>query len=134
MEAFQQHPAIELAGMGDRLGHVVDAGQVYRYALALFAVNGLDHHRAMLVEKGQVIVGITGQLLRRHLQPGSAQGMLGQALVLAQVMVTALVRSLSDSRQRMRRPPRLRVNSPPAASSTCTSMPRRNASSTMMRA
>ena len=27
MEAFQQHPAIELAGMADRLGYVVDAGQ-----------------------------------------------------------------------------------------------------------
>ncbi|MNV38189.1 hypothetical protein D3C71_1297350 [compost metagenome] len=50
------------------------------------------------------------------------------------VMLTALVRSLRDSRQRTRRPPWLRVNIPASASSTCTSMPRRCASSTMIRA
>ena len=108
--------------------------RVYRYALALFAVNGLDHHRAMLVEKGQVIVGITGQLLRRHLQPGSAQGMLGQALVLAQ----------GHGHGAGRVAERLSAADAPAAQAQgeqpaggvihLPSMPRRNASSTMMRA
>ncbi|MNH20639.1 hypothetical protein D3C79_804160 [compost metagenome] len=58
-------------------------------------------------------------------RPASFSTLWVRLLSWHRVMLTALVRSLNDSRQRTRRPPRLRVNRPASASSTCTSIPRR---------
>ncbi|MNE26711.1 hypothetical protein D3C80_1200890 [compost metagenome] len=67
-------------------------------------------------------------------RPALASTLWVRLLSWHRVILTAVVRSLSDSRQRTRRPPWIRVNRPPSASSTCTSIPRRYASSTMIRA
>ncbi|MNJ31710.1 hypothetical protein D3C77_263550 [compost metagenome] len=84
VEAFQQYPAIEAPGVLYRLVDFFQAGQVYRHALALFAVQRLDHYCTVVLEKGQVVIGIAGQLLCRQLQAGVLQHLVGQALVLAQ--------------------------------------------------
>ena len=53
-------------------------------ARALFAIERLDHHTLVFVEKRQVVIGIPGKLLRGQVQAGVFQHLVGQALVLAQ--------------------------------------------------
>ncbi|MNQ06551.1 hypothetical protein D3C85_193080 [compost metagenome] len=84
VEAFEQHAAVKLLCRFDGLLHLFDALQIHRYALALFTVERFDHHPLMLIEEGQIVVGITGQLLRGQVQSGAFEHFVGQAFVLAQ--------------------------------------------------
>ncbi|MNH17497.1 hypothetical protein D3C79_771710 [compost metagenome] len=84
METFQQHSAVEAPSVVHGLADRFKAGQVHRHPLTLLAIQRLDHDCAVVFEKRQVVVGIAGQLLRRQLQPGVLQYVVGQAFVLAQ--------------------------------------------------
>ena len=92
--AFEQYPAVEALSLLDGLVDLLQSAQVDCDTLALFAIHRLDHHRAVLFEKSQVVIGITGQLLNRHAQTGGVQNVLGETFVWHKVMLTALVRSL----------------------------------------
>src|SRR5690606_20656963 len=61
MEAFQQHALVELAGAGDGVLDVLGGAQVHRDSVALFAIDGLDHQAAVLVQEGGVVFGGTRQ-------------------------------------------------------------------------
>lgn len=132
--ALQQHARIEMAGGLDGLLDLFRGAQVHRHALALLAVHRLDHQRTVLGEERGVFLRAAGQALLWLAQAGVLQARWVRTLSWQRVMLTAVVRSESDSRQRICRPPWVRVNRPPSASSTRTSMPRRWASSTMIRA
>ena len=97
MVALQQHPAVVLAGALDRFLHLGTVTQVHRHAHALLAIHRLDHHAAMFGEEGGVLLRRASQPLRRQADPGVGQGAVGQALVRQSVMLTAEVRSDSDS-------------------------------------
>ena len=81
---LQQHALVEHAGTLDGFLHLARRAQINCHALALFTVDRLDHHRAMLGEKGGIVFGATGQALRRYAEVGARQGAMSQALVLAQ--------------------------------------------------
>ncbi|MNJ55561.1 hypothetical protein D3C77_510630 [compost metagenome] len=84
VEAFEQHAAVEAPGVFHCPIDFFKGGQVDGHPLALFAIQRLDHHRAVVFQKGQVIVGVARQLLGRQSQACLLEGSVGEALVLAQ--------------------------------------------------
>ncbi|MNC03276.1 hypothetical protein D3C75_506770 [compost metagenome] len=84
VETFQQHAAVEVASGFYGLLHFLYGAQIHRHPLALFTIQWLDHHALVFIEEGQIVIGVTRQLLRRQVQPCCLEHFVGQAFVLAQ--------------------------------------------------
>ena len=135
-ELLDQHVGAEQQGVGDGALETGVVADPHRDAAALLAPGRLDHHLADLPQqagrRGQVALGGG----RPAGDPHPARCMIRRVTRLSsqRLIATAVVSSDSDSRVSTVRPPTDSRISPNSGSVTSTRIPRRSASSAMIRA